>query len=97
MRENIRYYLKKNIWITTSYSFMATKLSARGNFNTKLLRLAVEEIGADRVLFSIDYPYDEVSDAAKWWKSVDPENVGGKEAYDAIGRTNAIRLLKLKV
>jgi predicted TIM-barrel fold metal-dependent hydrolase len=60
-----------------------------------LLSHVVDEIGWDRVIFSIDYPYDEVSDAVNWWNSVPPEAVGGKDAYEAIGRTNAIKLLKL--
>lgn len=57
----------------------------------------VDEIGADRVIYSIDYPYDEVSNGVNWWNSVPPEAVGGQAAYEAIGRTNAINLLKLKV
>jgi predicted TIM-barrel fold metal-dependent hydrolase len=69
----------------------------RGNYNTKLLKHVVEEIGYERVIFSIDYPYDDVSDAVHWWNNVPPSEVGGKEAYEAMGRTNAINLLKLKV
>lgn len=57
----------------------------------------VDEIGYERVIFSIDYPYEEVADAVNWWKSVDPELVGGKAGYEAMSRTNAIKLLKLKV
>jgi 2,3-dihydroxybenzoate decarboxylase len=61
------------------------------------LKHVVEEIGYDRVIFSIDYPYDDVSDAVNWWNNVPPSEVGGKQAYEAMGRTNAINLLKLKV
>jgi predicted TIM-barrel fold metal-dependent hydrolase len=57
----------------------------------------VDEIGWDRVIFSIDYPYEEVSDAVNWWNTVEPEAVGGQHALEAIGRTNAIQLLRLKV
>lgn len=57
----------------------------------------MDEIGVDRVIFSIDYPYDDVHDGVTWWNSVPPEAVGGQAAYEAIGRTNAIKLLKLKV
>jgi len=85
MKNNIRYYLKKNIWITTS-----------GNYNTKLLSHIVDEIGSERIIFSIDYPYDDVADGVNWWRSVPPEAVGGLAAYEAIGRTNAINLLKLQ-
>jgi 2,3-dihydroxybenzoate decarboxylase len=59
------------------------------------LRHIVDEIGSDRIIFSIDYPYDSVADGVNWWNSVAPETVGGKAAYEAIGRTNAIKLLKL--
>jgi 2,3-dihydroxybenzoate decarboxylase len=56
----------------------------------------VDEIGSDRIIFSIDYPYDDVADGVNWWRSVPPEAVGGLAAYEAIGRTNAINLLKLQ-
>jgi predicted TIM-barrel fold metal-dependent hydrolase len=72
-------------------------LICRGNFNTKLLKHVVDEIGYERVIFSIDYPYEEVADAVNWWNGVDPELVGGREAYEAMSRTNAIKLLKLKI
>jgi 2,3-dihydroxybenzoate decarboxylase len=59
------------------------------------LKHVVDEIGYERVIFSIDYPYDETSDAVTWWNSVPPSAVGGEKAYEAIGRHNAIKLLKL--
>jgi 2,3-dihydroxybenzoate decarboxylase len=51
------------------------------------------EIGVDRVLFSTDYPFESVEDAATWFDSApisEPDRI-------KIGRTNAIRLFKLKL
>lgn len=42
-----REYLAKNVMITTS-----------GNFSTNLLEFTIKEIGADRILFAVDYPHE---------------------------------------
>ena len=48
-------YLRENILITTA-----------GLCATAPLRCALEEIGEDRVLFSVDYPYESSKDAGDW-------------------------------
>lgn len=87
MCKSIYDYFKENIWITTS-----------GHFSTRTLKYVVEEIGADRVLFSVDYPYERIEDGCGWWdddaKAIQ-EAVGGVDAYRRIGRDNAKRLLGL--
>jgi len=45
-RHLLRYYFTHNLHITTS-----------GHFSTPTLIHAMTEIGADRIMFSIDYPY----------------------------------------
>lgn len=80
-------YFRHNIWVTTS-----------GHFSTKSLKLVVDEIGADRVLFSVDYPYETMEDACGWWDGdaqAIQRAVGGEEHYHKIGRDNAFKLLKL--
>ena len=41
-KEDYRYYLTHNIFITTS-----------GNFNTRALKFCIDELGVDRCMFSI--------------------------------------------
>ena len=44
------HYLRENFYITTS-----------GNFRTQALTDVLLEIGADRVLYSVDYPFDDMT------------------------------------
>jgi predicted TIM-barrel fold metal-dependent hydrolase len=59
--------------------------------------MAIGELGADRVIFSIDYPYEEIQEGVDWWKTVKPEDVGGKDALEKLSWKNAVDLLKLKM
>jgi predicted TIM-barrel fold metal-dependent hydrolase len=73
-------YLRENFHITTS-----------GNNHTASLIGVLLEVGADRLLFAADYPFEEMADGATWFDSVAiSENDRLK-----IGRTNAQRLLGL--
>ncbi|KAJ5682567.1 amidohydrolase 2 [Penicillium macrosclerotiorum] len=86
-KKTIYDYFKQNIWITTS-----------GHFSTSTLKYVVNEIGADRVLFSVDYPYETIENGCGWWDNdaeAIQEAVGGVDAYRRIGRDNAKKLLKL--
>ncbi|KXX82711.1 2,3-dihydroxybenzoate decarboxylase [Madurella mycetomatis] len=79
-KHDYSYYFTHNVSITTS-----------GNFNTAALKFCINEIGAGRCLYSIDYPYDSIAEAQYWWLAVDlPE-----EQKRLIARENAIRLFKL--
>jgi 2,3-dihydroxybenzoate decarboxylase len=74
------HYFSRNFWLTTS-----------GNFRTPSLIDAMMELGSDRLLFSTDWPFEMVSDAARWFDACEiSENDRLK-----IGRTNAIQLFKL--
>lgn len=53
--KTIPEYFADNIWITTS-----------GNFSDTALINAILTVGADHILFSVDYPYAENSVAADW-------------------------------
>jgi 2,3-dihydroxybenzoate decarboxylase len=79
-KKKIGEYFSQNFHITTS-----------GNFRTQSLIDAMLEIGADRILFSTDWPFENIDHAAQWFDAADisePDRV-------KIGRTNAIKLFKL--
>jgi predicted TIM-barrel fold metal-dependent hydrolase len=80
-RRAIAEYFASNFYITTS-----------GNFRTQALVDAMLEIGADRILFSTDWPFENVADAARWFDSASVSEADRLK----IGRTNAMRLFKLK-
>ncbi len=52
----IAHYLRENFYITTS-----------GAFRTQALIDVIMEVGADRVLYSVDYPYEDMGEAAEWF------------------------------
>ena len=74
-------YLNENIWVTTS-----------GQFHYPPLICTMLQMGADRILFSTDYPFEEVSDASNWF---DGCQISETDRYK-IGRQNAIDLFNLK-
>jgi len=49
------------------------------------------QIGVTRVLFSTDYPYEQMDAGCRWFDDLEMENV----AKAAIGRTNARNLFSL--
>jgi 2,3-dihydroxybenzoate decarboxylase len=79
-RKRVADYFQSNFHITTS-----------GHFSTPALLDAIAEMGADRVMFSVDYPFEDFSDAADWF---DKAEIGDADRRK-IGRTNAMRLFKL--
>ncbi|ATZ54653.1 hypothetical protein BCIN_11g00080 [Botrytis cinerea B05.10] len=81
-------YFKTNIWLTTS-----------GHFSTPTLKYVCEYLGPERLLFSVDYPYETIENGCGWWDG-DAENIkkalGGRKAYEDVGRENAKKLLRLE-
>jgi 2,3-dihydroxybenzoate decarboxylase len=71
---------REHFWITTS-----------GNFSTPALLCCVMEMGADRILFSVDYPFVPNPPGVKWMQDVPL----GPEDRAKILHGNAERLLKL--
>ena len=70
-------YLRTNVYITTS-----------GNFHTPALNNVLAEVGIEHVLFSSDYPYESMREAADWF-----DNAAISEAHRGqIGQANASRL-----
>jgi gamma-resorcylate decarboxylase len=81
-KKKIGEYFSQNFHITTS-----------GNFRTQSLIDAILEIGADRILFSTDWPFENIDHAAVWFDAADisePDRL-------KIGRSNAVELFKLPV
>ena len=75
-------YFQQNFWLTTS-----------GNVRTQTLIDAMLEIGADRILFSTDWPFENVDHACQWF---DATSISEADRLK-IGRTNAVDLFKLKL
>ncbi len=73
-------YLQTNIMMTTS-----------GACRTQALINAMLEVGADRIMFSTDYPFESMAESAAWFDQT-PISDSDKTK---IGRENAVRLLKV--
>ncbi len=93
----------RNAWIKTPPRYPAKKklveyfnanfhLTTSGNFRTQTLIDAILEIGADRILFSTDWPFENVDHAAIWF---DAATISEADRLK-IGRTNAMKLFNLE-
>jgi 2,3-dihydroxybenzoate decarboxylase len=76
----IGHYLRENFYITTS-----------GNFRTQTLTEVMSEVGADRVLYSVDYPFEDMAKAGEWF---DHASISESDR-SKIARSNASRLFRL--
>lgn len=76
----ISSYLHDNVWISTS-----------GNFSTNAFAATIEEMGAERVLFAVDYPYESIAEGCEWFDGMALD----ERVREQVGRENARRLLKL--
>ena len=79
-KQPIAHYFNNNVWVTTS-----------GNFCSQTLQAAMAILGADRIMFSADWPFEDVAQAANWFDVApiaEPDRL-------KIGRTNATRLFGL--
>jgi 2,3-dihydroxybenzoate decarboxylase len=66
-------------------------ITTSGNFSSPALLCSVMEMGADRILFSVDYPYEDNREGVEWMKSIPL----CAEDRKKILHENAARLLKL--
>jgi predicted TIM-barrel fold metal-dependent hydrolase len=73
-------YLRENFYITTS-----------GNYHAASLQAILADLGADRVMFGADYPFEEMADGASWMDTVEISEAD----RTAIASENAKRLLHL--
>ena len=74
--------LRENFYVTTS-----------GNNHTASLLAILLDLGADRLLFAADYPFEEMEDGAAWFDEVPI----AEDDRLKIGRTNALQLLQRRV
>ena len=91
-----------NAWVKQRHSYPAKKaigsyflenffITTSGNFRTQTLLCAMLEMGSDRIMFSTDWPFENVDHAADWFDAAtisEPDRL-------KIGRTNALKLFKL--
>lgn len=73
-------YLRENVYITTS-----------GNFRTPTLLSTMLEVGSDRIMYSVDYPFEKHEDAAQWFDRCEISEADRQK----IGRGNARKLFGL--
>lgn len=73
-------YFRENFYLTTS-----------GNFCTISLIHAILTLGADRLLFAVDYPFEDHAQAAAWFDTADIAEADRRK----IGRDNAMALFGL--
>jgi 2,3-dihydroxybenzoate decarboxylase len=92
----------RNAWVKTTPKYPAKRkivdyfnenfyLTTSGNFRTQTLIDAILEIGADRILFSTDWPFENIDHASDWFASASISEADRKK----IGHTNAAKLFKL--
>jgi gamma-resorcylate decarboxylase len=79
-KKRVSDYMRNNFYLTTS-----------GQFHDTPFHCALAEVGASRIMFSVDYPYEEMEPAASWFDKTALSNADRLR----IGRTNAIKLFKL--
>jgi 2,3-dihydroxybenzoate decarboxylase len=82
-KQKLDYYLRNNFYVSSS-----------GNFCTPSLINTIQWMGVDRVMFSVDYPFESMKEAAGWFDRVD---IISESDWNRIARTNAEKLLKLDV
>src|SRR5208282_4718964 len=79
-KRTMREYFCQNFHVTTS-----------GNFCTQSLIHAILTIGADRVLFAVDYPFEDHAHGCSWFDAAEIAELDRVK----IGRTNAMALFGL--
>jgi 2,3-dihydroxybenzoate decarboxylase len=104
--EGLPFYLwridNRNNWMKAPHKYAAKKpvadyvranfhFTTSGHFSTPALIDTISEMGAERVMYSVDYPFEDFNDAAAWF---DHAEIAEADRLK-IGRTNAMRLFKL--
>ena len=79
-RRDLHEYFAENFYVTTS-----------GPFRDQTLVSTILEMGADRIMFAADWPFENIADAESWFDGVPISDAD----RDKIGRGNACRLFKL--
>ncbi len=77
LEQPVGTYFRQNFYVSTS-----------GNFHTQSLLGSIAELGAERIMFAVDYPFEEMATASDWFEAV-PLAPPDREK---IACTNAARL-----
>ncbi|HEY6538011.1 MAG TPA: amidohydrolase family protein [Candidatus Dormibacteraeota bacterium] len=80
LKRPLATYLSDNFYITTA-----------GNFSTPALLTTLAVVGSDRVMFSVDYPWESMEQGSAWFDGAPLSD----EDRLKIGRTNAEGLFRL--
>jgi len=75
-------YFRENFYITTA-----------GVTDMAVLKLGLDELGADRIMFAADFPYEDDGEAVDFMDHAKVSEDERKKIYE----TNAMRIFKLKV
>ena len=81
-KQGVGHYFRKHFHVTTS-----------GNFHTPSIVNAMTELGSERVMFSVDWPFEDVGEGAAWFDNAAISETDRRK----IGRDNAVKLFKLKL
>jgi predicted TIM-barrel fold metal-dependent hydrolase len=81
-KRSVGDYFRTNFHVTTS-----------GHLNLPALLHAISELGSDRIMFSADHPFEHILEAAQWFDAASIDDFDRAK----IGRTNALKLLKLPI
>jgi 2,3-dihydroxybenzoate decarboxylase len=76
----VRDYFDTQVFITTS-----------GHFSNPALLCALAEIGADSIMFSIDYPFESIPNGSAWFNEHVRDSPNARDLVK-IGRNNALRV-----
>ncbi len=74
-------YFRENFYITVS-----------GNFSNSALICSLLELGADRILFSTDWPFEAIDQGCQWFDEAPISEADRRK----IGRTNSVELFRLQ-
>jgi gamma-resorcylate decarboxylase len=80
-KRTVGEYLRENVYVTTS-----------GNFRTQTLLSTMLEMGSDRIMYSVDYPFETHDEASQWFDTCSISETDRVK----IGRENAQRLFGLE-
>ena len=67
---------RRNFWITTS-----------GFFSDAALRCSIEQVGLDRILFAVDYPYANSKAGVDWLNGTDLSHAQKTQIFSGNART----------
>ena len=73
--------LAENFYVTTS-----------GNYHTPSLVACIEQLGADRLLFASDYPFEVMQDGTSWFDALSIDSITKRQ----LATSNAAALLRIE-